>query len=316
MLFVFAKNQPLVMILLPIILVAHLLMGLTFPFFDISDNIDPNIFKFSFHFDGIIGYLLTIGFIFLNAYLINLIFNSNQFYRRYTYLPSYFYVLISLSFPYSNYFTGDSLAHTFIILVFLQVYKLNQNQSGKSNTFNAGLFLSLASICNPIYGVFLPCLLICIRVIRPFVFREYLLLLVGVILPVFYVFAVYPGFYISLIDFILNKHFEGNIGWVFLGILSAVAVFVFLGLIGLIKYSGTSSIRFKKLRNILLYFLFFGGLTLLVITLFGGSVFYASILVVPVSLLLPYAHLALKIKKPINLLAWGVLIIGFAKFFI
>lgn len=304
------------MVLLPIILVTHLFMDVTFPFFDISDNIDPNIFKYPFHFNGILPYVLSIGFIFLNAYLINLIFNSNQFYQRYTYLSSYFYVLISISFPYSNYFTGDSVAHTFIILVFLQLYQLNQNQSGLSNTFNAGLFLSLAAICNPLYIFFLPCLFFCVAVIRPFIFREYLLLVIGVLLPIFYLFIFHPSFYINLADFILNKHFEGNIGWVFLGILSLAGVFVFLGLIGLIKYSRTSSIRFKKLRNILLYFLLFGGVVLLITTAFGGSVFYSSLLVVPVSLLLPYSYLSLKFKKPINILAWGLLIIGFAKFFI
>lgn len=304
------------MILLPLILVAHLYLGLNYDFFDVSENIDPNLLNLTFHFNYIIAPILVIAFIFLNAYLINLIFNTNQFYTRYTYLPSYFYVLISLCFPYSVYFTGDVVAHTFIILVFLQLYRLNQNQDGKANTFNAGLFLSLAAVCNPTYAPLLICIFFCVGVVRPFVFREYLLLLVGVALPVVYLFVFYPNFYNNMLDLILNKQFGGSIGWIFLGIISLFMLIIFFGLIGLVKYSATSSIRFKKLRNILLYFLLFSGLIIGSLTAFGGSVFYTSLLAVPVSLLLPYAYLEIKIKNVINILSWVLLVVGFAKFFI
>ncbi|MGB0932719.1 MAG: hypothetical protein ACPGU5_00450, partial [Lishizhenia sp.] len=206
-----------------------------------------------------------------------------------------------------------SLAHTFLILVLLQLYKLNQNNCGKANTFNAGIFLSLAIIFNPIYFVFLPCLLLCVSVIRPFVFREYLLLLVGAFLPFLYILIFDKTFAIDQIKLNFNASFIGDMVWV---LIVLVIFFVIFSIAGLIKYSATSSIRFKKLRNILLYILLFGFIGLGTMIISNGSIFYASVVVVPLSLLLPYSFLGLKLKKLLNILAWCLLVIGFAKFFI
>src|SRR5690554_615922 len=93
------------------------------------------------------------------------------------------YVLMVFLFPISLRFGEDLIAHFFFILSFYQLLSIRQNDDARNNTFLSGLFLGAAATFLPIYVTFILLIWLGVFIMRPFVFREYLLPLVALVLP-------------------------------------------------------------------------------------------------------------------------------------
>lgn len=316
MLKIFSNNKPIVLVLLPVILIAHYILELNFNYFLEGNNSDTNITGLSFNFFPPFGNYFALLLLCCNAIFLNFIFNSHEFWMKSNYLPSFIYILLNLYFPHAIYFTGELLAQSFVLLILHHLYTLNQQEDARKKSFNIGLFLGLAGLCNPLYLFLLPSIMLSIKFIRPFIFREYFLLIIALLLPFVYLII----FQVDVFDriFTLLNKFEYSdskiINFsVFMTVTGLIAIFA---LFGLIQKSKTSSIRFKKLRNITLSFIIFLSLAIGISLLFGGSVYYCGMLVVPLSFILPYAYLSLKVKGLIEVLTLTIILISIAKFFV
>lgn len=312
----FSNNKAYVLGLLPLLLVGHLLLDLNFDYFRAGINSDTNITGFYLNGFQPWSNILSLILLFLNAILLNWIFNSHEFWVKGTYLPSFFYLLLNLYYPHSVYLTGEVFAQSFIIIILHQLYNLNQQDDARKKSFNMGLFTGLAVVCNPLYIVVLPSVMISMKFIRPFVLREYILLLVGFLLPYLYLFALNVDVVDQLFHLLDKFQFSSENFLFFLAFSIVVGILVILGGLGIVNRSKTSSIRFKKLRNITLSFSFFIAIGILISLLLGGSIYYSSMLTVPLAFILPYAYLSLRIKGLVEVLVLTLMLISVAKFFI
>jgi hypothetical protein len=226
----------------------------------------------------------------LNAFGINWIFNTNEFLERNSYMSSLLYVIL-MSFYHSFYsLDGMLIAHTCIIAMLFQFFKLRQNEDGRRHAFNGAFFAGLAASFHPPMVAMIPVVLIMLWSIRPFVFRETILVLLGFGIPLLYggVFMWYSGHGIELqILEQTTNYFKKQTDFLVMSVL-----FTLLFLLSLVSISGKmqkSSIRLKKLVRILWLLVVLGVLFGLADFIFFRQIERFSFLMIPLSFFLSFS---------------------------
>jgi hypothetical protein len=198
-----------------------------------------------------------------------------------------------------------------------QLFLLKQNDDSRAIVFNASFFAGLAAIVHPPVILILPFLFLMVWSIRPFVLRESLLITTGFGLPL-----IYGGLYLwwlnTSIDLELLKQTTSyDVQRInFLVTASLFLSMLFLSLIGIQSKMRVSSIRFKKLVNIL-WIIFFVGLIMGIgdVTFFG-QIERFSFLLISIPFFLPYAFMSKTWGKIANVLFYLCFIYSFTKFFL
>jgi hypothetical protein len=158
-----------------------------------------------FYLSAFISLLFTV----CSAFWLNYIVNQHNVLSRKTYLIALFYLIFSA-------FSGDLLVfHPGILVNFIvigacqELFDTYRKDSAQGETFNAGLLIGLASL------LYLPALVlffliwITLAIFRPFIWREYLVALMGLILPWIYL-VVYYFWNNKLTEFwqkVVHEHF-------------------------------------------------------------------------------------------------------------
>jgi len=242
------------------------------------------------HFNPIASQICASLFILGNAIGINAIFNWNQFLERNSFMSSLLYIVL-LSFYHSFYqLDGLLISHTFLILCLYQLYFLRQNEDGRKLVFNAAFFGGLAATFHPPLIVLLPFLFFMIWNIRPFVFREILLCLIGFSVPLFYAgfYLIYTG---TSIDLKLLKT-STNYDRQQFDFLVTSGIFLFSLLLSLVSIQAQiqkSSIRLKKMTRILWWFVLVGLIIGVVDFLLFNQIQRFSLIMIPFSFFLTFS---------------------------
>lgn len=270
-----------------------------------------------FDIQGHIAFQISaMALIFVNAILINFLFNRNDFMEKNSFIAALLYVTL-MSFQHSFYFLdGLSVAQTVLILVLFQLFKLRQNEDGRRAVFNAAFLFGLACTFSPILLLGTPVLFWMIWVFRPFIFRESLLIILGFTVPL-----IYSGVYSMVFDVQLER--EGFSSSSTDGHLLDVAVLV--GAVFLIFLTGVnillnklrvSSIRLKKVfRMLLLLSLLFGAMPILEYFAFG-KLDAIGLIIFPLSFYLPYAFGTKELRSFPSFLYYLIFFFSVGKFFI
>jgi hypothetical protein len=227
--------------------------------------------------------------VFVNAILINMIFNRNDFMEKNNFIISLLYV-VCYSFFHSFYFLdGLSVAHCFLVLMLYQLFALRQNKDARRTAFNAAILFSLGCTFYPVLILVTPFLFWIIWIFRPIIAREASLIIVGLMLPLVYA-ALYGYLFdieITLDEFSSSFAETVSLEMAVVGLL-VLALFLF-AIPVIINKINTSAIRLKKLfkMQLLLFCMF------LAIGVLEG-IFYekrggASLLIIPTIFFITYA---------------------------
>lgn len=254
--------------------------------------------------------------IFLNAIMINNIFNRNDFMEKNNYLASLLYVVLMSFFHFFYFISGASLAQTLLILVFVQLFKLSQNEDGRRAVFNASILFGLAASLYPVLLIGTPFLFWMIWVMRPFILRESLLAFTGFVVPL-----VYAGVYGTFAGVkVVREEFSSSAGewhyYDFVVLSFLVSLLIISSISEVVSKIGTSSIRSKKLfRMILLLIAFSMGIAIIEFLAFD-KLEGLGLLAFPLMFIIPYAF-GVKTPRPFAVITY-YLIFFFAvgKFFI
>lgn len=253
-------------------------LELSFGFFGKKSGADPFLF-------GLLGVVI----VFVNAILINRIFNRNDFMEKNNFLTALLYV-VCYSFFHSFYFLdGLSIAHFLIVLMLYQLFALKQNEDARRTVFNAALLFSMACTFYPVLTVATPVLFSIIWIFRPVIIREAALLISGLVVPLIYVWLYGYLFNIEVtveeLSSSIPKKIELEI--VISGMMALVLLLFAAPMV--IKKISASSIRLKKLFKMLLLLL---GMTLVAGAIEVGYYYKiggASLLIIPMIFFLSYA---------------------------
>jgi len=260
--------------------------------------------------------ILAPAVIFINAILLNGIFNRNQFLDRNSYIVSLIYVVF-MSFFHSFYFIdGFAIAQLFIVFAIQQIFKLQQNEDARKLSFNIAFLFGLASSCYPMFLLSLPILFWIIWVFRPFDLRESLLTIVGFTLPMLYARVNYMIFQyeLTLDNFSSSSQEKLFIDLVVLA--SVVSIFLLLSLKQLTQKMQTGSIRLRKLYSILIMLIFLSlGMFALEYFVFHKVQVLGMIFIV-LMFILPFAFGTRSLRKSAVFFFYICLLFSVGKFFI
>jgi hypothetical protein len=122
--------------------------------------------------------IVAIGF---GAFLVNYLDQAFRLSREISMIPGLAYVLLCCSIPQAGFISPIHLANIFLILALYEVMDTFKRNTVADRLFNAGFFLALASFFYPVYLVFILLLFRGLNMLRGFVFRERLMIVIGVL---------------------------------------------------------------------------------------------------------------------------------------
>lgn len=289
----FLSNQPFVLLLLiPVIALFHVLNAF-FHFHTTYSALDLGLFgKINLFNDWWTG--IPAAFIVgLNAVQLNALFNRHEFLDRNNYGPALFYVVL-MSFSVSFYqFDALLIVHTCWLQVVRILFHMHPNQDNRKQAFNASIFAGLsAAFFPPSAGLFV-FLWLAIWALKSFSLREWIVLLIGFLLPVFngLIFWWFSGHTIGL-NVLRNTNSPVHYQAIIYYISSAAVLTLFLlSLIGIRVRLLKSSIRFKKMNRALIWILIgavlFGAADLI----FYQQLDWFNVLFIPLSFFFTFAFI-------------------------
>lgn len=281
-----------------------------FHYLDWQNALDTLIKK-----ESIVHFTVTVLILSTTAHRINGVFNRHSFYSKASFLPGFIYVLGLFSLDLLI-FSPVLIAHLFIVIALDQFLKLRRQEPAKKIMFWGAVFigLSIAFSSFHILLVLLPC--ISLMIFRPFVWREWMMVLLGGALPLFYytaiIYLVKGDFDFKIAEPAMNTQLHLD--------LYQAASYGFFGLIILgsfLKYAGVlrgEVNRFKKQTQVLFHFLWISG-TIWGIGYLAYEHVYLSFLI-PLSFFIATAFLNSKRNSLMNVVVIIWLIISAANVFI
>lgn len=310
----FFGNRTFVLFLLPFFIVGYASLQHFLPSHFLKYD-ELNLGFFGLYKENIFTSILSGGFVFLTALVLNNLFNRNEFREKNTYIPSLVYVILASFNDACYHLSGVVVASLLIALALVQIFKLNQNEDGRREVFNAALFFGLSACFYPVLFLLFPLLFIVVWVLRPFVLRESVLMITGFILPV-----VYAGVLAYYTDYELNNSLFSPSGIVekrnmFMIAGGPIGVLILSMISPLIQKLNQSGIRLKKLFRIIFFMTIAFSVVFLIELLFMNKLGGAFLLVLPLSMLLTYAFGDKELKPFPTFVFYLIFIISVGKFF-
>lgn len=253
---------------------------------------------------------------FLSALLLNAVFNRNEFMERNSYLTPMLYITLMSFFHSFYYLEGLSIAQIFVVLTVFQLFKLNQNEDGRKIVFNAAFFFGIACTFYPVLFIGLPFLFWMVWVMRPFIFRESVLLVVGFIVPLLYS-GTYSFVFKTTLDRTEFSSSSSELHW-----LNTLVICIGLLLLSLVSLKelfakiAISSIRMKKIFRLLLLLILMCLIAILIDFFVFKKVEAGSLIVICLAFILPYGFGQKKQKAIPTILFYLILFYSVSKFFI
>ena len=316
MLKAFHSNRTFVLILIPVIILAFYFLNDIFVYHHIEKATSFGLWGELELKKGLLSSLPALFLVGAGAILLNNLYNRNEFIEKNNYLPSILYVLF-LSFFHAFYFIdGIGIAQFFLLISLTQLFLLDQKIDGRKTVFNAAFYYGVASTFFPLLYMGFPFLFLIIWVNRPFVLRESLLTITGLLVPLLYA-ALYSYFFgvaIGLTDLNSSSKEIFTIDmWVVIG---GIISLLIIGLKQSLQKMQVGSIRIKKIFRMLLLLTIFLFALFLLDVLTYRKVQSMSLLFIPLTLVFPYSFGEKKPELIPSILFYLIFAIAVSKFFI
>ena len=285
----FYGNRSFALLFLPLFVAGYVFLNLYFPYHLPESSAHFGFWGVLIDQNSLFSQIAAPIMIFSGAIVLNTIFNRNEFFERNNYIVSLLYVTLMSSFHVFYFVDGFAIAQFFLILAVYQMFLLYQNEDGRRRVFNMGFLLGVACTFFPLLLTIILVAFWLMWVLRPFVMRESLLLIVGFLIPLLYggMYSSYFGVKIQnaqISSTALELRLEDVI------IVGGIAFFLILLSFGAMSLKiQQSSIRLKKLFRVILilinFTLFF---TILEYFVFHKKESFALVFV-PLMFVLPYS---------------------------
>lgn len=212
-------------------------------------------FHFIFGESAFLMTLLAIINIFLQSLFFNKISRDFKLFPHDSYLPAYSYILATSLMPAMNEWSSFLICNWLLLLTLHYSLRLYNKEKVASNLFNMGALVGLMTILIFPYIVLLLLLYIAIGILRPFKIKEWFILLVGFLTPIYFLlsFLFLTDKSLLILEMIPFDFQFSPILKVKQSILSlsALVVLLFLGFIYLGKHSNRMLMQVKKSWNVI-----------------------------------------------------------------
>ena len=201
-----------------------------------------------------LNFLLAGALISLNAHQLNNVFNRNTFYSKDSFLPGFIYVA-GLITSHMLDFSPLLIGHTFIIGSFAALLQLKRQEPAKNQVFIGSFLIGMAIVFSPMQITLALLPWISLIIIRPFNWREWIIALLGMGIPVYFHFTIYfittGTWNIESADFVLH---QVDLSWTIMDQIK-YGFFTFCILIAVLRYliiMRNQLVNFKKISQVVL----------------------------------------------------------------
>lgn len=256
---------------------------------------------------SVIALLLLLG----NGYLLIQLNTNYIFIPVRTQLPALFYLVLCTGITQLHELTPALVSSTFLILMFYRLFSAYKTDGISINFLDCGLLISVASIIYFPSVIFFFFLLAAISLIRPFIWREWVFALIGLLIPYLFLLSGYYIWDLSVPDLIskisasftsldISYKLSQMVNWAF------VLLFIIAGSYFIATYFDSMKIHARKFYMVFWVFFLFGLLVFLVRINSGiGMVYFISI---PLAYLFSFYFIKCKANW-INELVFALLLI-------
>ena len=214
----------------------------------------------------LLGFIFSLG----EAFLLNYIIHEHHILTKRSWLPALLFIVLSACTPGLLWFHPEHLAGIFLLgaLHFLLgTYRVDR---AFGLVFNSGILIGIASLFYLPSIVFLLFAIVAILILRPFIWREWIILILGSTVA-----PIYAGVYFFWHDqlhsvtqnVILNPIHHRDfflklpVEYYFLSFMIGILLFVASG--RFLSGAGTSTLKTKKGVSVMVWFLFFSIIAIL-----------------------------------------------------
>ncbi len=222
-------------------------------------------------YQGWIPDLLALLLIFVQGIMINAIVFQFRMSQEINLFPGLFYILIGSLIPDFYHLSPPLMANTFYILAIWGLFGTYKVHSCADRIFNIGMWISIASLFYFSYLLFIFLAIVGLNILRAFRLKERLMVLVGAIIPYFYM-----GFYFFWYDKLdqlyqvqflsnfafLDFHFTRSLNLYVGG--GAYLLFILIVMLGYGQYTSKKQIQVQKKMNILFWAMLISALSILI----------------------------------------------------
>ena len=136
-------------------------------------------------------FMLYHAVIIIQAIRLNMVLNDLRMFQLNSYIAAMSYVLLSGILTQWCSITPALLANFLLIWLFTRLCRLFNNPSPKTLLFNTGLIVGLSVICYHPTAVLIIVVLFALIEIRPFDMAEWVVLIMGILLPYYFLFSYF-----------------------------------------------------------------------------------------------------------------------------
>ena len=193
------------------------------------------------------GVILAFFLIFFQATAINLMIARYRVATDISLLPGVFYCLFTSLMPDFLPLSSIILANTFLVLALYNLFDTYKNNYVAGRIFDAGLWLGIASLFHFSYIFLVVWGIICLGILRGIRFKEFLILIIGIIVPLFLM-GVY-SFWVGQMPRFMGHFFE-NVGTMSFVVYKSSMIYIKIGLVLLfLLLTIVASLQFFSRRN-------------------------------------------------------------------
>ena len=129
---------------------------------------------------------LSFALLYVQALMVNYLMNEYRLMARQNYLPAMSFLLITSLLPEWNYLSAPLLANTFIIWMFIALFRLYNAANARPQVYNIGLLAGISSYIYFPSAAFILCVLLGLMILKPFRLNEIVLFLLGCLTPYYF----------------------------------------------------------------------------------------------------------------------------------
>ncbi len=312
----YKSNNPIVLALLPVVLVVLWLPGLLDPVAIDFLSPSPAFQVINDALPIVWSKILAMVLIVVTGIVLNGIVNNNEIFDRTTYLPALLYVLCMSVFPDMQVLSPITFSNLFWALAFWRLFRIFRQVPSKQEAFDASVFLLLGGLFYFPSIVMFPIVWIALAVLRPFVWREWLMPLLAASLVL-----IYWVVYILYADnpYLAEQYYNFHIGqyqlyllefhWSYYIAFGALAISVNLSGMQISRQLKSSSMRFRKITTFFMFIISFSIILLVLERLVLKNQVYSIVSAGPLSLLLTFYFYGAKRKLLSGALFYSILLV-------
>ncbi len=247
----------------------------------------------------LLSWLIAQICILLQAFWFNYLFTEADFNERFSFVPALYYILVTSLLPVFNFFSIYTLVAFILLALLHNALIINLRKSAKMEAFNMGVLGGILVLLDTHFFIFLPSLFVMLYVLKPFRFKEFMLLFFGWMMPVYFYLSIAYLFdiHINLSAYSL-KHFSffrfdrDVLGSINLIATALLILFSFISLRGIMYSTG-----FKRKKNVSMLIVLIIAMSIILVLSGRHAPDILQIVFIPAAVLLSLLMLRIRNKK-------------------